>query len=297
MSHLESNELFGKISFLKIGTLLVAAFVALTLIFGSFYTIDQGERGVVLRNGGFIGVSDPGLNFKMPIFDKFVPIDVRNNVRTFTDLAAYSKDQQTAIMRVSVNYSVPADRVADVYNTYGSIEAMLMRVLDPQVFDELKTVFGQFNAVTAIQDRARLSADIQSAIRGAVVGPLLITNIQIENIDFSDVYENSIEDRMLAEVEVQRVRQNAEREKITAEITVIQAQAEADSSLARARADAEATRLRGEAEAFAISARGEALRDSPNLVELTKAERWNGVLPTSMIPGTAVPFLDVSPDL
>jgi regulator of protease activity HflC (stomatin/prohibitin superfamily) len=200
-------------------------------------------------------------------------------------------------MRVSVNYSVPADRVADVYNTYGSIGAMLMRVLDPQVFDELKTVFGQFNAVTAIQDRARLSADIQNAIRGAVVGPLLITNIQIENIDFSDVYENSIEDRMLAEVEVQRVRQNAEREKITAEITVIQAQAEADSSLARARADAEATRLRGEAEAFAISARGEALRDSPNLVELTKAERWNGILPTSMIPGTAVPFLDVSPDL
>ena len=102
---------------------------------------------------------------------------------------------------------------------------------------------------------------------------------------------------MLAEVEVQRVRQNAEREKITAEITVIQAQAEADSSLARARADAEATRLRGEAEAFAISARGEALRDSPNLVELTKAERWNGVLPTSMIPGTAVPFLDVLPNL
>jgi regulator of protease activity HflC (stomatin/prohibitin superfamily) len=297
MSHSDSRELFGKIPFLKISVLFVVALATLTLLFGSFYTIDQGERGVVLRNGGFIGVSDPGLNFKIPIFDQVVPIDVRNNVRTFTDLAAYSKDQQTAIMRVSVNYSVPADRVADVYNTYGSIEAMLMRVLDPQVFDELKTVFGQFNAVTAIQDRARLSADIQNAIRGAVVGPLLITNIQIENIDFSDVYENSIEDRMLAEVEVQRVRQNAEREKITAEITVIQAQAEADSSLARARADAEATRLRGEAEAFAISARGEALRDSPNLVELTKAERWNGILPTSMIPGTAVPFLDVSPDL
>jgi hypothetical protein len=30
-------------------------------------------------------------------------------------------------------------------------------------------------------------------------------------------------------------------------------------------------------------------------MKLTKAERWNGVLPTTMVPGSAVPFIEVSP--
>ena len=98
---------------------------------------------------------------------------------------------------------------------------------------------------------------------------------------------------MLAEVEVQKVRQNAEREKVTAEITVIQAQAEADAQLARATAEAEATRIRGDAEAAAIKAKSEALKDNAGLIALTQAERWNGALPTTMIPGSTVPFMDV----
>jgi hypothetical protein len=28
-------------------------------------------------------------------------------------------------------------------------------------------------------------------------------------------------------------------------------------------------------------------------VELTKAERWNGVLPTTVLPNGALPFIDI----
>jgi regulator of protease activity HflC (stomatin/prohibitin superfamily) len=87
---------------------------------------------------------------------------------------------------------------------------------------------------------------------------------------------------MLAEVEVQKVQQNAEREKVQAEILVIQAKAEAD-----------AKKLQGEAEAYAINARGKALRDNPALIELVQAEKWDGKLPTTMVPGQAVPFINV----
>ena len=70
-----------------------------------------------------------------------------------------------------------------------------------------------------------------------------------------------------------------------------QARGQAESNLARARAEAEATRVKGEAEASAIKARAEALAQNQNLIELTKAERWDGKLPTTMIPGSAVPFI------
>jgi regulator of protease activity HflC (stomatin/prohibitin superfamily) len=132
------------------------------------------------------------------------------------------------------------------------------------------------------------------AIQKAVVGPIIVESVQIENIDFSDAYESSIEARMLAEVEVQKVRQNAEREKVQAEIAVIQAQAQADSKLAQAKADAEAITLRGNAEADAIKAKGAALRDNAGLIALTQAEKWNGQLPTTMVPDSTVPFMDMT---
>jgi regulator of protease activity HflC (stomatin/prohibitin superfamily) len=278
---------------LGIGTAVVAGLVGITIIGGSWYTVDQGERGVKLRNGAITGVSEPGLGFKMPIVDRVVDIDVRSRAQLYENVLAYSRDQQTAGLTLSVNYRVPADQVVSVYENYGGVDQLRSRVLDRQVMDESKNVFGRFNAATAIQDRSRLVAEMQDAIQTAVSGPIIIESVQIENIDFSDAYENSIEQRMLAEVEVQRIQQNAEREKVQAEIAVIQAEAAAAARVAQATAEAEAITLTCDAEASAIRARGEALRDNPALIELVQAERWNGTLPTTMVPNSTVPFLNM----
>ena len=52
-------------------------------------------------------------------------------------------------------------------------------------------------------------------------------------------------------------------------------------------------KITGEAEAAAIEARARALGTNPNLVTLVQAERWNGVLPTTMVPGSAVLFVSL----
>jgi len=275
------------------GSAVVAGLVALAILGGSWYTVDQGERGVLLRNGALVGTAEPGLGFKMPIIDRVVDIDVRSQAKIYENVLAYSRDQQTAGLTISVNYRIPVDQVVAVYENYGSIENLAARLLDRQVMDETKNIFGRFNTTTAIQERSRLVAEIQSAIQSSVLGPIIIESVQIENIDFDDSYERAIAARMEAEVEVQRIQQNAEREKVQAEIKVIQAQADADARVAQATAEAEAIRLTGEAEAAAIDVKGRALRDNPSLIELVQAERWNGILPTTMVPGSAVPFINV----
>ncbi len=280
-------------------------FFGLIILWGSWYTVDQGERGVILRNGAIVGVADPGLGFKIPLITSIERISVQDKARVYEGLQAYSKDQQTATMQLSVSYQLPVADVAKIYSDYGSADGLVSRLLDRQVPKVLEEVFGKFNAATAIQDRARLGVEIQSAIIAAVKGPIIIKSVQIENIDFSDAYENSIEQRMLAEVDVQKVRQNAEREKVQAEIVVIQAEAEAKSSVAKAGAQAQATqlageaqakitRLAGEAEADAIRAKAKALADNPALIDLVQAEKWNGELPATMVPGGAVPFINVT---
>jgi regulator of protease activity HflC (stomatin/prohibitin superfamily) len=75
---------------------------------------------------------------------------------------------------------------------------------------------------------------------------------------------------------------------------VKKAEAEATSKRLQADADAYATEAAGKATAQAIRERGAALRDNPQLVDLVQAEKWNGQLPVTMLPGGTVPFLDVS---
>ena len=111
---------------------------------------------------------------------------------------------------------------------------------------------------------------------------IVIESVRLENIEFSANYLHSIEQRVLPEVEVQKLQQNAERETVQAQITVTQATAKANAVRAEPQANADATRLNGEAraanikitgeaEAAAIEARAKALGTNPNLVTLETA--------------------------
>jgi regulator of protease activity HflC (stomatin/prohibitin superfamily) len=283
---MNDRKLFGTV---------IGILVATTLMLGisGSYSVDQGERGVILRTGAVIGVAEPGFGLKVPFVDRVVKINTQQRYHIYEAMGAYSRDQQPAELAVSVSYRLPSDQVSQIYSDFGGESGVVTRLIDRQVHEVVRTVFGRYNAVEAVQRRDQLAMDIRQLVQNSVVGPVEILGVQIENIDFSDAYEASIEQRMLAEVEVQRVRQNAERELVQAEIRVIQAQANADSTVAEAEARAKATRLQGEAEADAIRQRGAALRDNPALVALIQAERWNGVLPTTMVPGGAVPFISV----
>lgn len=269
-----------------------AGLVLMMVFFGAWYTVDETERGVLLRNGALVGVVEPGLSFKTPFIESVRLISVQSQATAYNGLQAYSRDQQPATLNVSVSWRVEPGAVADVYTKYKDLNGLLSRLISRHVPTQVENVFGQYNAVSAVQKRAELTGDIARAVKAAIEGPVIIESVQVENIDFSDDYERSIAERMKAEVAVKTREQMLQTEQVQAQIIVTQAQAAADSSLAKAKAEAEATRLRGEAEAHAIRVKAQALASNQNLVELTKAERWNGVLPTTVLPNGTLPFID-----
>ncbi|UFH51107.1 prohibitin family protein [Pseudomonas sp. KNUC1026] len=268
--------------------------ILLCVSFGSWYTVDETERGVLLRNGAVVGVVEPGLSFKMPLIESVRFISVQSQATKYPNLQAYSKDQQTAKLQVSVSWHIPPSEVAKVYTSFKDLDGISDRLIARQIPTQVENVFGQYTAVSSVQNRGQFVADLTKAIRGSVIGPVAIDSVQVENIDFSDDYERSIALRMKAEVEVKTREQMLQTEQVQAQIRVTQAQAEADARVAQAKADAESTRLRGNAQAEAIQAKAKALASNENLVELTKAERWNGVLPTTMLPNSAVPFIEAN---
>ena len=104
---------------------VVLGLAVLTAVFGSFYTVDEKERGVVLRNGAFIEVAEPGLHWKFPFIDTVKAISVQNQASKWEGLQAYSRDQQAAQLTVSVSWHVTPGEVADVYKGYSDLEGLL----------------------------------------------------------------------------------------------------------------------------------------------------------------------------
>lgn len=68
-----------------------------------------------------------------------------------------------------------------------------------------------------------------------------------------------------------------------ADAVAIQAEGQKRSAVIRVQGEAEAVRLLGEAQATSLRARGEAVAAYHPIVELVTAERWNGVLPQTLL--------------
>lgn len=274
----------------KLAGLAFVGFIILATIFGCFYTVESGERGVLLRFGEVVAVEEPGLHFKMPYIETVKTLSVRSqNVALQTTI--YSADTQAADVRLSINFQLNPSDVKKVYVTYGyDYES---RIIIPQIQSQCKDAFGTFTAINIVRSRDNVANKIYDNLQHALSQyGIDVTSVQIENIDFSDEYEKSVEERMKAEVEVAKLHQSLEQQKIKADMARTEAQGAADAKLMQAKANSEAIRLQGEAEAAVINAKAKAMSQAgSNYVDLIQAEKWNGILPQTMIPNQSIPVI------
>src|SRR6201987_237465 len=165
----------------------IAILVVCLIVLGSWYTVDQTERGVRLRNGAVIGTAQPGLGFKIPVIDSVEKISVRTATYTWDKMNSYSFDQQPADLKISVTLRASPEKVADLYAKFGTIDAAVNQVVSPVVNQQVKVVFGRYTAVKAIQDRGTLNGAIKDAIsENLKYDPMIIIeSLQLEHIEFS----------------------------------------------------------------------------------------------------------------
>src|SRR5205809_300198 len=65
----------------------VVAIGALLILLSTYFTIDQGERGVILHWGAVVGEAEPGLHFKLPIVTTIEKISVQIQKEAFEKTA------------------------------------------------------------------------------------------------------------------------------------------------------------------------------------------------------------------
>ncbi len=156
------------------------------LAFNTFYQVQPEEVGVVLRFGRYLGTTEPGLRFKLPIVDRVLKVPVQRQLKQefgFRTLEAgvrttyapsdrelegetvmLTGDLNVAVVQWIVQYRVsdPADYLFKVRNLEGTFhamnEAVMREVVGDRTVTEVLTV-GRQEIEIEVEERLQALAD------------------------------------------------------------------------------------------------------------------------------------------
>jgi regulator of protease activity HflC (stomatin/prohibitin superfamily) len=101
---------------------------------GSFVTVPAGHRGVVLWWGSVEKrIMGEGLNFKVPMAERVIKVDVRVQPHPFKEIDAASKEYQMVKLTGMMNFHIDPSYVNDLYQKVGLDFAN--KVIDPAFND------------------------------------------------------------------------------------------------------------------------------------------------------------------
>lgn len=85
---------------------IVGAILVVFLGFQSVYTLDEQERGVVLRLGKYLKTENPGLRFKIPLVDQVIPVKTTQVRTAEIKERMLTEDENIVEVELEVQYRV-----------------------------------------------------------------------------------------------------------------------------------------------------------------------------------------------
>ena len=238
------------------GAILVLTFALLLVtVPPSFHTVQSGEIAVVKVLGEAKNVRSAGTYFDFWLTNTYDVYDAKvQNMEIATQ--AYSKDAQTMGVNMTVQYKIDTTKAIEIVNQYGSMEILANRI-ESIATEKAKAHLSSYSAMQIIETRSTISPSVEQIIKDAVNDEYCvdIVAVVLTNIDFSDAFEKTVEDKMIAEQEKLKAEYeketaivNAEKElevaKLAAQAKIEEAKAEAQAEIEAANAEAEAIRLK-----------------------------------------------------
>jgi regulator of protease activity HflC (stomatin/prohibitin superfamily) len=188
-------------------------------------------------------------------------------------IKALSKEGLEISVDVTVQYQIIPSKAPTLHEQIGpDYETVIIR---PQVRSEVRNSIGQFNAAELISTKRKaletlIIKNLEAAFQKANID---LRTILLREVRIPDSVAKAIEEKQTAEQRVQTERNNRDAERIRADTAVVKAEGESKAAIARATG-----------EARSISLRGAALKNNPQLIQLTVAEKLAPSIQTVMIP-------------
>ena len=240
--------------------ILVALTVLFVLPFFGLWTIVRaGHVGVITRLGAVNRVANPGFTFKIPLIESVISMETRTQ-KEQVEATAASSDLQEVKSTIALNYHLNGDKAVDVYQNIGV--NYRERVVDPAMQEAFKATTAQFTAEDLIVKREKVREITLIELKNRLEKyNVVVDDLNIVNFDFSKDFNEAIEQKQVAQ-------QNLERAKIEAETAKTQANGQAQSQ--------------------------QILRNTGSLsseyLQFLAVQKWDGKLPNAT---NGVPFINI----
>jgi len=158
---------------------VIVAFIALYLIFGSFFTVDTAQVAVITRFGKFLRVADPGLNWKRPFLDSVAGyVSLRVSQITLT-METKTKDNVFVTIPISVQNRVRPEKVYDAYYKLSDPQMQIKAYVEQVILGHVPgmTLDEVFASQSSIAAAVKQELDADMALFGYEIVNVLVTDI------------------------------------------------------------------------------------------------------------------------
>jgi membrane protease subunit HflC len=237
------------------GVLAVLAVIGAILAYGSLFTVYQTRLALVVRLGQPVKVvTEPGLNFKVPLIDNVIYIDKRILDLENAAQEVIASDQKRLVVDAFARYKI--NDALRFYQAVGSIEGANSR-LSTLLNAALRRVLGESTLTNVVKDqREVLMARVREQLdREAAQFGITVVDVRIRRADLPEQNSQAVYQRMQTE----RQREAAEfrangsqrsqeiRARADRDVTVLVAETQTKADTIRGEGDAERNRIFAEA--------------------------------------------------
>ena len=242
----------------QIKNIAIASFAVLLLILTSIFTINEGEKGIVLRLGEIVQNDNnqyysynPGIHIKIQFIEQVKKFDVR--LRTFNVPSSRILTKEQKMVHVDYYVKWRIKNVAKYYKTTNGVLMHAQRLMEQRINNALRASFGERtitdvisaereNIMSTLRDKANENSDNLG---------IEVVDVRLKQIDLPKEVSLSVYQRMRADREKVATKYRSDgksqAEKIRAaadaDVTVILATAKATSADIRAKGDGEAAEI------------------------------------------------------
>jgi regulator of protease activity HflC (stomatin/prohibitin superfamily) len=248
---------------------VIAALIVLYVILASFFTVRTAQVAVITRFGKFLRVAEPGLNWKVPLFDSVAgTMSLRVNQITLT-METKTKDNVFVTIPISVQNQVRPDKVFDAFYKLADPTAQIKSYVE-------QVILGHVPGMTLDEVFASQSS-IAAAVKKELDADMFAFGYEIVNVLVTDIVpdekvKSAMNDINAAQREQVAANARGEAEKI---LVVKKAEAEAESKALQGQGIANQRRaiiegLQGSIEQFQKVVEGASAKEVMQLVMVTQ---------------------------
>ena len=205
-------------------------------------------------------------------------------------VVARSSDGQEVRLDVTVLYSVDPENVNRLHLLWQ--QRYQDEFVTPQTRGIVRDAVSGFEAAQIYAGgREELSRTATQRLQSRMAQDgLVLSDLIIRDITFSEQYAEAIEQAQIAAQEAERARLVVQQRQQEAAQARAVAQGQADAEVTRAQGEAQAIVLRAEAEAQALALVSEVLASNPSLIQYQYVQRLADNISIALVPSTS-PFL------